>query len=483
MKKLNWPDDGYFVTETRDLSNIRRVLIVTMLLNFVATGVKLAAGIATGALSILADSLDSLFDGLSNVVGLAGLYAAAKPPDAEHPYGHRKFETIAALSIAFLLFLSCYQLLMSAWERLGSQFIPDINTWTAGAMLLSMVIQFATSWYELREGRRLKSEILVADALHTRASILVSGSVLAGLVVVRLGFPQADPILAVFVAVMIAKIGVDILRETLPVLVDRAALDPNDIAEIVGSVKGVESFHRVRSRGAEGSAAVDLHLRVSPHKTIREADAIASEVRRRLLELDSITDVTVHLEVQRSPQEGEVDLFTALKQLADEMGLTIHESWAHRLNDALIVEAHVGVDPSLTLGQAHSLMDRFERELRHRMPQVDAVHTHIEMATTQVSEVARVSQAIESQVQDEVEKLVAGLPGVENPHNLIVRSNREETGQYYVSLECDVSADTPISEAHYLSSMIEHELSRRLPGVVDVFVHLEPRQSEKSRPI
>ena len=325
MSKLDWQDDGYYITETRDINNIRRVLVITMLLNFVATGVKLAAGFATGALSILADSLDSLFDGLSNVVGLAGLYAAAKPPDAEHPYGHRKFETIAALSIAFLLFLTCYQLLVTAWERLGGQFAPDVNAWTVGAMIVSMIVQAATSFYELREGRRLKSEILVADALHTRASILVSGSVLAGLLFVRLGFHEADPILAAFVALMIAKIGIDILRETLPVLVDRAALDPNDIAEVVRSVKGVESFHRVRSRGAEGSAAVDLHLRVSPHKTIREADAIASEVRRRLLDLDSISDVTVHLEVQHDPMDGEVDLFAALKQLAEEMGLTIHE--------------------------------------------------------------------------------------------------------------------------------------------------------------
>ena len=136
----------------------------------------------------------------------------------------------------------------------------------------------------------------------------------------------------------------------------------------------------------------------------------------------------------------------------------------------------MGVDPSLRLGQAHALMDRFEWELRHRMPQVNAVHTHIEMATTQVAEGARVPQAIEIRVQAEVEQLVAGLPGVENPHNLIVRYNQGEAGQYYISLECDVSADTPVSDAHYLSSMIEHELSRRLPDVVDVFVHLEPRR-------
>jgi cation diffusion facilitator family transporter len=156
-----------------------------------------------------------------------------------------------------------------------------------------MLIQAGTSFYELRQGRRLKSEVLVADALHTRASILISLSVLGGLVLVGLGYPKADPLLAAFVAVMIAKIGVDILRETLPVLVDRAAFDPRQIADVVDEVGGIESFHRVRSRGAAGSAAIDLHLRVSPDKTVREANAIANEVRRRLMALEGVSDVTL----------------------------------------------------------------------------------------------------------------------------------------------------------------------------------------------
>ena len=195
MLKVKWIKDDFDVPDTRDLGNIRRVLILTMLFNFTATGVKLSAGLATGALSVVADSLDRLFDGLSNVVGLAGLTAAAKPPDADHPYGHRKFETIAALSIAFLLFLTCWQLLQVAWEQFGSPAEPQINWWTGIAMLVGMVIQGLTSFYELRRGRQLKSEILVADALHTRASILVSLSVLGGLGLVRLGYPKAARIL------------------------------------------------------------------------------------------------------------------------------------------------------------------------------------------------------------------------------------------------------------------------------------------------
>jgi len=275
MAARKWIDDGYQATELRDVRSIRRVLIITMLLNFLATGIKLAAGLATGALSVVADGLDSLFDGISNLVGLVGLNLAARPPDSDHPYGHRKFETIAALSIAFLLFLTSWQLLQIAWERWWSDAVPEVNLWTIVAMVASMLIQGGTSYYELRQGRRLKSEVLVADALHTRASILVSFSVLVGLLLVGLGYPKADPLLAAFVAVMIAKIGVDILRETLPVLVDQAAFDPSQIAQAVDDVGGIESFHRVRSRGAAGSAAIDLHVRVSAEKTVREANVIA----------------------------------------------------------------------------------------------------------------------------------------------------------------------------------------------------------------
>jgi cation diffusion facilitator family transporter len=476
MPHYDWTDDGYFATERRDLGQIRKVLILTMLLNFVATAIKIATGLATGALSVVADGLDSLFDGLSNVVGLAGLYAASKPPDAEHPYGHRKFETLAALSISFLLFLTCWQLLQTAWNRLGKGGAPEVNLWVVGAMLLSMLVQAGTSLYELREGRRLQSELLVADALHTRASILVSLSVLGGLGFVRLGYPIADPLLAAFVALMIAKIGVDVLRETLPVLLDQAAIDPQQIAAVVRSVGGVESFHRVRSRGAEGSAAVDLHVRVSPNKTVQEADAIASEVRRRLLELSKVSDVTVHVEAQHQPQAEGADLFATLKHTAQELGLVIHESWAHRLDGHLTVEVHVGVDPSLTLGEAHSLVERLEDELRRRLPDIDAVHTHIEMADLQVQEGDRAPREEEQHVRQEVERIVAGMPALSHAHNIIVRRNREDRGQFHVALECEIASETPVGEAHELSHTLEREIRERLPEVVEVFVHMEPKQ-------
>lgn len=474
MPARKWIDDGYVYSEKRNLSAIRRVLILTMLLNFAATAIKLAAGIATGALSVVADSLDTLFDGLSNLVGLVGLWVASKPPDADHPYGHRKFETVAALSIAFLLFLTAWQLLQAAWQRFNSSEIPVVNRWVILAMVMGMAIQAGTSYYELRQGRKLRSEVLVADALHTRASVLISLSVLVGLLLVRLGFPKADPILAAFVALMIAKIGVDILRETLPVLVDQAAFDPRKIAGIVEEVGGIESFNRVRSRGALGNAAIDLHVRISPDKTIREANAIADEVQRRLLALEGVSDVTVHLEAQRLPGPDAADLFATVKHAAGELGLIVHEVWAHRNDGNLYLDLHVGVEPDLTLGQAHSKVDRLEREVRERLPEVAGVQTHIELGTTQVLTDNQESAEMQAQVEQEVVQAVAQIPGLSLPHNLRLRRNPADANKIYLSLECAVAPDTPMAEAHHLASLLEQELSRRLPDVANVLVHLEP---------
>jgi len=474
MADRKWIDDGYQATELRDLRRIRWVLIITMLLNFLATAIKLAAGLATGALSVVADGLDSLFDGISNLVGLVGLNLAARPPDSNHPYGHRKFETIAALSIAFLLFLTSWQLLQTAWARWWSDEVPEINLWTIAAIVVSMLIQGGTSYYELRQGRKLRSEVLVADALHTRASILISLSVLIGLLLVGLGFPKADPLLAAFVALMIAKIGVDILREILPVLVDQAAFDPSQIAQVVDDVGGIESFNRVRSRGAAGSAAIDLHVRVSAEKTVREANVIADEVRQRLLSLDGVSDVTVQIEAARQSELDAGDLFSTVKHAAADLDLTVHEIWAHRYNDDLALEVHIGVDPQLSLGEAHTLVDQLEQEILQRRPEIKWVHTHIELASSQVQQLSGESIRVSSAVRSEVESAVADIPHLSNPHNIRMQRNPADGNLIYMSLECTVEPDLPVTQAHQLASQLENELSRRLPEIADVSVHIEP---------
>jgi cation diffusion facilitator family transporter len=283
---------------------VRRVLWITMGLNLVATVAKLAVGYWTGSLSLIADGFDSVFDSASNVVGLVGIYLAARPADEDHPYGHRKAETMTALVISSLLFLTTWELIQSAVERLRdpSLIVAKVNVWSFAALLLSIAVHVIVVWYELREGRKLHSDVLVADALHTRADIFVSLSVIGGLIAVRLGFPLADPILALIISLVIAKIGIDIIREGSPALMDKVVVSPEEIKEIALSVPGVLLCHKVRSRGHETAVYIDLHISVAPSTPIAQAHQIAHRVQGRLRErVPYLQDATIHIEPAPTP--------------------------------------------------------------------------------------------------------------------------------------------------------------------------------------
>lgn len=283
---------------------VRRVLWITMGLNLVATVAKLAVGYWTGSLSLIADGFDSVFDSASNVVGLVGIYLAARPADEDHPYGHRKAETMTALVISSLLFLTTWELIQSAVERLRdpSLIVAKVNVWSFAALLLSIAVHVIVVWYELREGRKLHSDVLVADALHTRADIFVSLSVIGGLIAVRLGFPLADPILALIISLVIAKIGIDIIREGSPALMDKVVVSPEEIKEIALSVPGVLLCHKVRSRGHETAVYIDLHISVAPSTPIARAHQIAHRVQGRLRErVPYLQDATIHIEPAPTP--------------------------------------------------------------------------------------------------------------------------------------------------------------------------------------
>ncbi|MFQ5945951.1 MAG: cation diffusion facilitator family transporter, partial [Anaerolineae bacterium] len=262
---------------------IRQVLWITLALNILSTGIKAGIGLWTGSLSLIAAGLDAFFDASSNVVGLVGIQVAARPPDPEHPYGHHKSETLAAMAIAGLLFVTVAGLVQQAVGRLLSGSAPEVSALSFAAVAAGLGIEAFTSSYERRRGRELSSDFLLADARHSRAHVYISLGVMAGLAMVWLGFPAVDPLLALVIAGVIAKIGWDILRSTSDTLLDRAAANPDEVRGLAQSVAGVESVDRVRSRGPGGSVLVDLHIHVDPDTPVDRAHEIADRVEALLM--------------------------------------------------------------------------------------------------------------------------------------------------------------------------------------------------------
>ncbi|HXF64406.1 MAG TPA: cation diffusion facilitator family transporter [Caldilineaceae bacterium] len=458
---------------TRDYGAIQRVLAITFALNLAAAVAKLAVGLWSGALSLVADGLDTLFDGISNIVGLLAVRVSSRPPDKEHPYGHRKYETLAALFIAAALLITAWEVGRTAVDRLLTGASLSVNRWSIAALILGGLLQAATGIWERRKARQLESEVLLADARHTLASIGVSATVLAGLGAVALGYDWADPLVALAVALFIAKVGVDTVRENIPALVDRAPLAEENIGAVVASVEGVASYHRIRSRGPADNVAIDLHVRVAPNLTMQDANAIADEVRRRLLALPGVGDVTVHAEAQRDVDSA-ADLYTSTKLAAQELGIALHECWVHSVDHQLSLHLHVGVDPNLSLNEAHALVDQLEETLLERRPELNSIHSHIELANMEILPTARVSSGLQQRIYDAISQAAATVPGLTDLHNIQVR---QVEGKLFISLEALVNGDLSVTEAHELSTRLQEAIRAAVPNVSEVLVHLEPHSA------
>jgi cation diffusion facilitator family transporter len=457
----------------KNLGAIRRVLYITMALNLVAMAAKLMVGYWTGSLSLIADGFDSLFDSASNVIGLVGIYIASRPADEEHPYGHRKFETLSAIAISLLLFVTTWELVESALERLRSPEMidPTVNLWSFGSLLVSIAVHITVVVYELNAGRRLKSDVLVADAMHTRADIYISLSVVGGLVAVRLGYPVVDPLLALVIAVLIAKIGIDIIRESSKTLLDGAAVPISEIERIVMGVHDVLACHDVRSRGHEDAIYVDLHIKVAPQMTTAQSHAVAHDVQHRLRsEIPAIQDVVVHVE----PEDREIPdgsaLIPALRSVAERLGIAIHNITARQVDGKYHVEAHILVDGSLPLMQAHQIASQLEEMARSQIENLAEIVTHIEPQSGESGQPYETATSAD-EIAERVQSLLSGWDAGMDCHNVRVYAVGDS---WAASVHCLLDGRMPTQEAHIIAGEMEGRLRDAIPRLERVAVHAEP---------
>lgn len=285
--------------------SVKRILIYTLLLNLMVAGAKLVYGYMTSSLSMMADGYHSLFDGTSNIVGLVGIWLAYHPPDMNHPYGHKKYETFAALGISLLLFLACYQILWDAYLRFKDPVIPEVTIYSVLVMAVTMGVNGYVMMWERRRGRDLRSEILIADSLHTQSDLFASVSVLISLGAVYIGVPVVDPVAAFIIAILIGRTGYEILLDAAKVLSDYSRISPDLIRDVVLGVKGVEECHDIRTRGTATDVYVDLRLHVPPNMKIEEAHHLAHKVEDRIKEeFSEVTEVVVHVEPEDKSKVG-----------------------------------------------------------------------------------------------------------------------------------------------------------------------------------
>lgn len=444
--------------------------------------VKLAVGLLSGSLGILAEAAHSGLDLVAAFVTYLAVRLSDRPADESHPYGHGKIENFSALVETGLLVVTCAWIIYEAVRRLFFREVEITpSLWAFLAIVFSIVVDVNRSRMLFRAARRHRSQALEADALHFSTDIWSSSVVLAGLALVWLGrhvFPRsaailnkADAVAALGVAFIVLFVSYRLGRQTIDVLLDRAPEGVREAIErAVSDIEGILKVGQVRVRRSGARAFINLAVDVDRTLSFERTHDIAESVEARILEILPGADIVVHVDPSVSDHET---VARRIRVLADRDQIPVHNISVHDDRGRICVDLHLEVDESLLLDQAHELAERMERKLKEEIPRIKRVNTHIESRGTDVGNGSDVT-AVEPDLVEAVRRIADRIAGAECCHNVAVRRKGRRVA---VSLHCGFDRNMSIAEAHGISTRIEDAVKAELPDVERVLVHTEPRDS------
>ena len=292
--------------------DVKKVILVVLILNTIMAIIKIGYGFYSGILSISADGYDSLLDSIANIVAFIAVSLSGRPKDKGHPYGYHKIETFASILIGISLILVSYEIISQAFDKFLHPQTLEVSLIGFVLMITTLLINIALSRYEKIKGKQLKSDLLMADSDHTKSDVMVTSIVIFGLILIRLNLSIIDPIISIIIALIIIKTGIDILKNNFNILLDANVIPTANIYNILYKIDGVKNIHNVRTRGTSSNVSVDLHLVVDSDLTMKEAYSISKCCKETLIDsYDEINEVLIHLESEDGMYD-EVDYLTPI---------------------------------------------------------------------------------------------------------------------------------------------------------------------------
>jgi cation diffusion facilitator family transporter len=441
----------------------------------VITALKISVGIATGSLGILSEAAHSGLDLIAALVTFFSVRVSDKPADAEHQYGHGKFENFSAFIETALLLLTCIWIIYESAKRL---FFHNVEIEpTAGAFLVMFLSIIIDIWRSRALGRiatKYESQALEADALHFSTDIWSSSVVIVGLALVWLGrmyqinwLHFADPIAALFVAGVVISVSWRLARKTVDALLDAAPVGiRSQILDRIRTVNGVLEVDRVRFRRAGNRYFADVSVGLERNFTFQRSEQVSDAVKSRVREVLPDADVVVHSIPRARRTEN---IFDRIRAVAARHNFNVHDVSVQDLNGQLHVEQHLELDEQLTMKSAHDEVTRLEAEMRAEVPEITTILTHIE------SEPATIETGEEIVLEPELEKRLKDVgkefPEIRDLHEFQFKKIRDKL---YVSCHCTLPDDMTLSRVHDIQTSLEIRFKHDAPELFRVLIHPEP---------
>ena len=447
------------------MSPQRRTALVSVGAACLLVAIKLAAGLASSSLGLLAEAAHSGTDLAAALLTFFAVSVAVRPADRGHPYGHAKAQNLAALAESAFLAAVSVLIAVVAILRLADVVEVDVDPtwWTFAAIALVLAIDGSRTMVSLRGARLYRSDALLANALHFGSDFVGTLAVLAGLVAAALGFPAGDSIAALFVSGLVVVAAFRLASRNVDVLMDRSPEDDErDARRAIARLEPAVELRRLRLRRAGAERFADVVIGVAPGAAIGQGHAAADRVEQALHDALPGIDVVVHVE----PQGGDA----AIRERVLAAALTVsHVREIHNLSvldvDGTIeVSLHVKLPGDLPLERAHDIAEQVESAILSQVAEVRSVQTHLEpiRETAAAQEIDIDTAMIEDAVREETGAVPRELRFVRTDDGIVV------------FLTLGLGGAESLADAHGRASAIEERVRSAVPAIADVVVHTEP---------
>lgn len=438
---------------------------------------KAVVGIESGSISVVSEAVQSSIGVVAALIALFAVRTADRPADENHPYGHGKAESLAALGQALLIAIAAAAILYEAVERLIHGAVIRNLDWAIAVMLFSTFVNLAVSWQVFNVARRDESPALNANGWNIASDLLTDIGVLVGLVLVLItGITALDPIIAIAMALLILKAAWDITRPAAADLLDERLprRDEAHVRAILNAHQGLyKSVTTLRTRRAGTGRHVYAALEFPPDVSLSDAHALTEHLEEEIKRQFPRTTVVIEAESPPSSSHTPETIAEQVQQVAERLGTRIHHVSVLKSENDFTVNLHLEVSGDLTLTQAHWRATQLEDELRRELPQVGHVITHIE-PVTQEALYAGEPVMEQDEIADRLRTITRAMPQVEDVHDLEMHGSDDNL---VVSLHVTLNGDPTIVQAHSISEEIKANLEHTLPAGASVFVHTEPREA------
>jgi cation diffusion facilitator family transporter len=451
----------------------KAVALSSMFASALMTIGKLIVGLSTGSLGIISEALHSFLDFGATILTYMAVRVSDKPADAEHPYGHGKIESVAALAETALLFITSFWIIYEAAHRLISGKIEVEATWWSVAVILaSIAIDYSRARALNRIAKKTRSQALAADALHFSSDILSSACVLVGLIFVALGWPVGDPIAALGVSLFVCHAGWVLGRNTIDTLIDAA---PDGVAEritsIVASVEGVARVNRVRARPAGSFVFVDTDISVG--RSFSQAQI--THIRQKIIDAMKSKMPEAEMTITTHPLALDTEtVHQRIMAIAHNHDANVHHVTIHHSAELLSVSFDLEVEENFSILKAHEIASHLEADIRTEFGETTEVETHIEPLQDKGIRDDNVDANELAKISDLLETLVKETKSLSTMHNVRVR--KTENGLIII-FHCRTAPERTVAEVHKTVDALEVKLQTAYPGIWRIIAHTEPEEN------